>query len=68
MPDALNRFEMFPATSMRIMWKGTPSAPGRRSVVSAVAHLLEADAEAATEHVDVVALLARRLRGRSRTA
>ena len=33
-PDALNRLEMFPATSMRIMWKGMPQAPGRRSVVS----------------------------------
>ena len=33
MPEALKRFEMFPATSMRIMWNGTPSAPGRRSVV-----------------------------------
>ncbi len=32
-PDALKRFEMFPATSIRIMWNGTPSAPGRRSVV-----------------------------------
>ncbi len=33
-PDALKRFEMLPATSMRTKWKGTPSAPGRRSVVS----------------------------------
>ena len=32
-PEALKRFEMLPATSMRIMWNGTPSAPGRRSVV-----------------------------------
>ena len=33
-PDALKCFEMFPAMSMRTMWNGTPSAPGRRSVVS----------------------------------
>ena len=32
-PEALKRFEMLPAMSMRMMWNGTPSAPGRRSVV-----------------------------------
>ena len=33
-PLALKRLEMFPAMSTRTMWNGTPSAPGRRKVVS----------------------------------
>ena len=32
-PEALYRLETLPAMSMRRKWKGTPSAPGRCSVV-----------------------------------
>jgi hypothetical protein len=67
MPEALKRFEMLPATSMRIMWKGRPRprAPQRRVPV---AHLLEAHAEAPAHDVDVVALALRGLEERRRTA
>ena len=34
MPEAENRLEMLPAMSTRIRWNGTPSRPGRCSVVS----------------------------------
>ncbi len=65
MPLALNRFEMFPATSIRIMWKGTPfeARPPERG--EAMAHLFEADAEPSPHDVDVVALLPARLEKRS---
>jgi hypothetical protein len=33
-PEAEKRLEMLPAMSMRTKWNGTPSAPGRRRVVS----------------------------------
>ena len=64
MPLALKRFEMLPATSMRIMWKGTPSRAGSAQRREPVADLLEADAEAAADDVDVVALLRGRLEER----
>ena len=68
MPEALKRFEMLPATSMRIMWNGTPSAPGRRSVVSRWQTCSKLAPKRCAEHLDVVALGASRPRGTARTA
>ena len=68
MPEAEKRLEMLPAMSMRMKWNGTPSRPGRRSVVSRWQTCSKLDAEAAREELDVVARVAGRLEERARTA